>query len=65
MEHQRTQIDLLTKYIVSKYVKINVVDNKAGVKIKTLTLMRKLTTWETKKVSGNITLDNRGIILEM
>ena len=40
-------------------------DNKVGMKIKTLTLMRKLTTWETKEVFKIITLDIRVIILEM
>lgn len=40
-------------------------DNKDYVKIKTLTLMRNLTTWETKEVSQIITLDIRGIVLEM
>ena len=40
-------------------------DNKVGMKIKTLTLMRKLTTWATKEVSEIITLDIRGIILEI
>ena len=40
-------------------------DNKTCMKIKTLTLMMKLTTWEIKEVFEIITRDIKGTILEI
>lgn len=65
MARMRTEIYLLTKHIVAKYEKVNVVGHKNNMKIKILNSMRNLTTYVIKEVSRTITHKIMAKILEI